>query len=88
MPAPRPNPFVVQSRSLVAADIGDPGAGMAPDDWPGSFVARMVPFLDARATAPEVVGSPADAVAWRLGRGAGLDVRLPDGSDPGEPPAW
>lgn len=66
----------------------DLGAGLAPDDWPGSFVARMVPFLDARATAPEVVGSPADVVAWRLGRGAGLDVRRPDGSDPGEPPAW
>lgn len=66
----------------------DLGAGMRPEDWPDTFVARMVPFLDARAAAPDVVGSPADVVAWRLGRGAGLDVRLPDGYDPGEPPTW
>ena len=66
----------------------DLGAGLRPDDWPPSFVARMQPFLDARGTVPAVVGSPADVVAWRLGRGAGLDVRLPDGSAAGEPPAW
>lgn len=66
----------------------DLDAGLRPSDWPGSFVARMVAFLDARSPAPELLGSVADIVAWRLGRGAGLDVRRPDGSDPGAPPAW
>jgi len=66
----------------------DLDAGLRPADWPDSFVARMVPFLDSRGPAPEVVGSPADVVAWRLGRGAGLDVRRPDGSPVGDPPAW
>ncbi len=66
----------------------DLGAGLAPSDWPESFVARMVPFLDARSPSPGLLGSTADVVAWRLGRGAGLDVRRPDGSDPGAPPDW
>lgn len=66
----------------------DLAAGLSPEDWPGSFVSRMEAFLNARGPAPDVVGSPADVVAWRLGRGAGLGVRRPDGSDPGEPPAW
>lgn len=66
----------------------DLAAGLAPSGWPEPFVARMQEFLDSRGPAPEVVGAPADVVAWRLGRGAGLDVRRPDGSDPGEPPPW
>lgn len=66
----------------------DLAAGLRPSDWPEPFVDRMVAFLDSRGAPPAVLGPPADVVAWRLGRGEGLDVRLPDGSPAGEPPPW
>jgi hypothetical protein len=66
----------------------DLAAGLAPSDWPESFVDRMVDFLDGRGSAPPVTGARADIVAWRLGRGSFPAVRSTDGSDPGAPPAW
>jgi maleylpyruvate isomerase len=66
----------------------DLGAGLEPPDWPEAFVHRMAAFLDSRSPAPDVLGDPAEVVAWRLGRGKGRTVRSGSEGDPGEPPAW
>jgi len=59
-----------------------------PADWSDDFVERSMQWLDDRTAAPEVVGTPHEVLAWRLGRGAGPTVLRADGSEPGEPPAW
>lgn len=66
----------------------DLGTGLGPRDWPAAFVQRMGTFLDGRSPSPDVVGDPAEVIAWRLGRGTGQTVLTRDGSDPGGPPAW
>jgi maleylpyruvate isomerase len=67
-------------------DLGLPS--YTPADWPEAFVERTLLFVHARSGPADVVGEPADVLAWRLGRGAGASVRRTDGSDPGDPPAW
>jgi maleylpyruvate isomerase len=62
--------------------------GHRPADWPEDFVERTLMFVHARSGAVDVVGEPAEVLAWRLGRGAGPSVRRLDGSAPGEPPPW
>jgi maleylpyruvate isomerase len=66
----------------------DLGLGLGPADWPEDFVERTLMFVHARSGAVDVVGEPAEVLAWRLGRGAGPSVRRLDGSAPGEPPPW
>jgi maleylpyruvate isomerase len=66
----------------------DLGLGHGPADWPEDFVERTLMFVHARSGAVDVVGEPAEVLAWRLGRGAGPSVRRLDGSAPGEPPPW
>jgi len=66
----------------------DLDAGYGPSDWPPRFVARLSHFLDTRSPAPGVEGPLEQVVAWRLGRGAGPDLRAGDGSSPGEPVPW
>ena len=67
-------------------DLGLPS--YTPADWPEAFVERTLLFVHARSGPVDVVGEPADVLAWRLGRGAAASVRRTDGSDPGDPPAW
>jgi len=62
--------------------------GYAAADWPADFVERTLLFVHGRSGAVDVVGEPADVLAWRLGRGSGHTVRRLDGSEPGEPPPW
>ena len=67
-------------------DLGLPA--YTPADWPAEFVERTLLFVHARSGPVDVVGEPAEVLAWRLGRGAGPSVRRTDGADPGDPPAW
>lgn len=62
--------------------------GYAAADWPADFVERTLLFVHGRSGAVDVVGEPADVLAWRLGRGSGHTVRRLDGSEPGQPPPW
>ncbi len=59
-----------------------------PSGWPETFVERTLMFIHARSGAVDVVGDPADVLAWRLGRGPGTGLHRVDGSGPGAPPAW
>ena len=65
----------------------DLGLGYGPTDWPPDFVERTLMFVHSRSGAVDVVGEPAEVLAWRIGRGAGRSVRHLDGSDPGDPPS-
>jgi maleylpyruvate isomerase len=67
-------------------DLGLPSYG--PAQWPADFVSRTLGWLDARSGPVDVVGDPAEVLAWRLGRGSGASVRRRDGGDPGDPPSW
>jgi maleylpyruvate isomerase len=66
----------------------DLGLGYSPADWPADFVERTLMFVHARSGAVDVVGEPAEVLAWRLGRGTGSSVQRLDGSDPGTAPPW
>jgi len=66
----------------------DLGLGYSPADWPADFVERTLMFVHARSGPVDVVGDPAEVLAWRLGRGTGPSVRRVDGSDPGVAPPW
>jgi maleylpyruvate isomerase len=66
----------------------DLGLGYGPADWPADFVERTLMFVHARSGAVDVVGEPAEVLAWRLGRGTGPSVHRLDGSDPGAAPPW
>ena len=66
----------------------DLGLDYRPADWPEDFVERMLVFVHRRSGAIDVVGEPAEVLAWRLGRGTGPSVRRLDGSAPGEAPPW
>jgi maleylpyruvate isomerase len=57
-------------------------------DWPDDFVERTLLQIHAASGPVDVLGHPAEVLAWRLGRGAGPTVRLRDGSLPGEAPPW
>lgn len=59
-----------------------------PLDWPDDFVERTLLWIHGRSGPVDVIGHPAEVLAWRLGRGAGPSVLRRDGSAPGEPPAW
>jgi maleylpyruvate isomerase len=65
----------------------DLGLGYGPADWPDDFVERTLLFVHGRSGPVDVVGDPAEVLAWRIGRGAGPTVRRLDGSGPGDPPA-
>jgi maleylpyruvate isomerase len=65
----------------------DLGVGYGPADWPLDFVERTLLQIHSRTGPIDVVGDPAEVLAWRIGRGAGPSVRHLDGSPPGEPPA-
>jgi maleylpyruvate isomerase len=67
-------------------DLGLPS--YTPLDWPDEFVERTLLAIHAARGPVDVLGHPAEVLAWRLGRGAGPTVRLRDGSQPGEPPPW
>ena len=67
-------------------DLGLPS--YTPLDWPDEFVERMLLAIHSASGPVDVLGHPAEVLAWRLGRGAGPTVRLRDGSLPGEPPPW
>lgn len=67
-------------------DLGLPA--YTPADWPADFVERALLFVHARTGPVDVVGDPAEVLAWRLGRLTGPTVRRRDGSDPGPAPAW
>jgi maleylpyruvate isomerase len=60
--------------------------GYRPSDWPADFVERTLLFVHSRSGAIDVVGEPADVLAWRIGRGRGAGVHRLDGTDPGAPP--
>lgn len=66
----------------------DLGLDYGPHDWPPGFVDRALAWIEARTGGTDVVGAPAEVLAWRLGRGAGPTVRATDGGDPPEPPPW
>lgn len=66
-------------------DLGLPS--YRPTDWPAAFVERTLLWVHARTGPIDVVGEPAEVLAWRIGRGAGPSVRRLDGSGPGDPPA-
>ena len=63
-------------------------ASYTPLDWPDDFVERTLLQIHSTHGPVDVVGHPAEVLAWRIGRGAGPSVRRRDGSEPGEPPAW
>jgi hypothetical protein len=64
----------------------DLGLDYHATDWPADFVERTLLFVHSRSGAVDVVGDPAEVLAWRIGRGAGGSVRRLDGTDPGDPP--
>jgi len=66
----------------------DLGLGYSPGDWPADFVERTLMFVHGRSGAVDVVGDPAEVLAWRLGRGTRPSVHRLDGSDPGVAPPW
>jgi maleylpyruvate isomerase len=76
----------VREVEIHHVDLGLPSYG--PVDWPPAFVERTLIFVHARSGAVDVVGDPAEVLAWRLGRGCGPTVRRLDGTAPGDPPAW
>ena len=68
-----------------------PGSGtsVVPASPKGSgALSRDPDWIDSASGPVDVLGHPAEVLAWRLGRGAGPTVRLRDGSLPGEPPPW
>jgi maleylpyruvate isomerase len=67
-------------------DLGRPS--YTPLDWPDEFVERTLLSIHASRGPVDVVGHPAEVLAWRLGRGAGPTVLRRDGTAPGEPPPW
>ena len=63
-------------------------AAYTPLDWPDEFVERMLLWVHRRVGPVDVLGHPAEVLAWRLGRGTGPTVRHRDGSAPGAPLPW
>lgn len=60
--------------------------GYRPVDWPADFVERTLLFVHSRSGPVDVIGDPADVLAWRIGRGTPPTLRRLDGTDPGAPP--
>lgn len=67
-------------------DLGT--ASYTEHDWPSDFVERTLLYVHARSGPVDVVGEPAEVLAWRLGRTTGPTVRRLDGSEPGQAPPW
>lgn len=76
----------IRELEIHHVDLGLPG--YTPLDWPDEFVERTLLAIHSAGGPVDVVGHPAEVLAWRLGRGAGPTVRRRDGSDPGDPPPW
>jgi maleylpyruvate isomerase len=76
----------IRELEIHHVDLGLPG--YTPLDWPDDFVERTLLAIHASSGPVDVLGHPAEVLAWRLGRGAGPTVLLRDGSVPGEPPPW
>jgi maleylpyruvate isomerase len=65
----------------------DLGLDYRPTSWAPDFVERTLLYVHSRSGAVDVIGDPAEVLAWRIGRGAGPTVRHLDGTDPGDPPS-
>jgi maleylpyruvate isomerase len=65
----------------------DLGLDYRPSSWSPDFVERTLLYVHSRSGAVDVIGDPAEVLAWRIGRGAGPTVRHLDGTDPGDPPS-
>jgi maleylpyruvate isomerase len=76
----------IRELEIHHVDLGLPA--YTPLDWPDEFVERTLLAIHSSSGPVDVLGHPAEVLAWRLGRGAGPTVRLRDGSPPGEPPPW
>lgn len=76
----------IRELEIHHVDLGLPS--YTPLDWPDEFVERTLLAIHSASGPVDVLGHPAEVLAWRLGRGAGPTVRLRDGSLPGEPPPW
>ena len=63
-------------------------ASYTEHDWPDDFVERTLLFVHARSGPVDVVGEPAEVLAWRLGRTSGPSLTRLDGSPPGDAPPW
>ncbi|MFN8156658.1 MAG: maleylpyruvate isomerase family mycothiol-dependent enzyme [Candidatus Nanopelagicales bacterium] len=57
-------------------------------EWPPEFVERTLLWVHARSGPVDVVGEPAEVLAWRLGRTTGPSLTRLDGSPPGDAPPW
>jgi maleylpyruvate isomerase len=95
--APRPGAepdvpaYAVPSARIREVEIHHVDLGLpsyTPLDWPDEFVERTLLAIHAARGPVDVLGHPAEVLAWRIGRGAGPSVRLRDGSLPGDPPPW
>ena len=83
--------YSIPSARIRELEIHHVDLGLAtytPLDWPDEFVERTLLSIHASSGPVDVLGHPAEVLAWRLGRGTGPSVRLRDGSVPGEPPPW
>jgi maleylpyruvate isomerase len=76
----------IRELEIHHVDLGLPA--YTPLDWPDEFVERTLLAIHSTSGAVDVVGHPAEVLAWRLGRGAGSTVSLRDGSPAGAPPPW
>ena len=76
----------IRELEIHHVDLGLPS--YTPLDWPDEFVERTLLAIHSASGPVDVLGHPAEVLAWRLGRGTGPTVRLRDGSLPGEPPPW
>ena len=57
-------------------------------DWPPEFVERTLLWVHGRSGPVDVIGDPAELLAWRLGRTTGPSLVRLDGSPPGDAPPW
>lgn len=63
-------------------------ASYTEHDWPSEFVERTLLWVHGRSGPVDVVGEPAEVLAWRLGRTTGPSLSRLDGSPPGDAPPW
>jgi len=76
----------IRELEIHHVDLGLPS--YTPLDWPDDFVERTLLAIHSSSGPVDVLGHPAEVLAWRLGRGTGPTVRSRDGSVPGDPPPW
>jgi maleylpyruvate isomerase len=63
-------------------------AAFTEADWPPEFVERTLLWVHGRSGPVDVIGDPAELLAWRLGRITGPSLVRLDGSPPGDAPPW